>query len=109
MTVWAKDFTDRADCGHGSRHLRPTLWVDKFGETQAMVDWQDRAPYKLPDGRLKYRHHHVWEMRERRPCRLCGNLSFLSDCQLRPCHKACADIEFLRTHEALERRISGHG
>lgn len=90
-----EELSDRALCVHGSRHLPTRIWVNPLGVKDVCIDWQDRAPYKDKDGKQKFRHHHVWYMNERQRCRLCGNLSFLSDCRGRPCHKTCAEVEWM--------------
>lgn len=103
----ADDLSDRAACVHGARHLPTRFYVTPLGRKLVCIDWQDRAPVRGRDGKQQYRHHPVWPMYQRKPCRLCGNLSFLSDCRGCPCHKACAEAEWESRAVSVPRRDQG--
>lgn len=52
--------------------------IEGGGSNRRSYDWSDRSH---------------WNGGRRRPCRICGRLSFLLDHSGRPAHKTCVDSE----------------
>ncbi len=90
------ELSSREDCYHGSRHLPTRIYTTTSGRKDVMIDWTDQAPG--PDGR---RHDHaIYPTWKTMYCRICRRLAMLSDCRGKPCHKVCAEKEWLDGYAA---------
>lgn len=72
--------------------MPPTIWIDTFGEKQAGINWQDWGPHRQGEPK---RDHPLYPRGREPACRLCGRPTWLADCKGRPCHKVCAEAEYI--------------
>lgn len=85
----AKTATVGADeCVYGGGHLPPLIYQPPGSELRCGMDWPGTWNSGHPVTRPGYE----------RPCRICRKPATLTDCRGRPCHKVCAEAEFLTGH-----------